>query len=81
CVEADDRSAWLERLAAAGVPTAVHYPVPLHRQPVFAAPGRCRAVGPLAHAERASARIFSLPMHPYLSAADQDRVLAVLAAG
>ncbi len=80
CVEADDRPAWLERLATAGVPTAVHYPVPLHRQPVFAAPGRCRVAGELPIAERASERIFSLPMHPYLSDAEQDFVLDVLAA-
>ncbi|MEQ8232440.1 MAG: DegT/DnrJ/EryC1/StrS family aminotransferase [Gammaproteobacteria bacterium] len=79
CVEADDRAAWLEHLAAAGVPTAVHYPVPLHRQPVFSVPGRCRVVGDLSRAERASERIFSLPMHPYLEQAEQDAVLAALA--
>ena len=69
-LEVDDREAVVAALAAEGVPTAVHYPVPMHQQPVFARPG----VGSLPHAERAAARVMSLPMHPYLTAADIERV-------
>jgi UDP-2-acetamido-2-deoxy-ribo-hexuluronate aminotransferase len=71
-LEVDDRDAVVAALAADGIPTAVHYPVPMHRQPVFAELG----VGPgrLPHAERAAARVLSLPMHPYLTDADTARV-------
>jgi len=64
-------------LAEAGVPTAVHYPRPLHRQPAyqrFGDPDGC----PLAVA--AADEVMSLPMSADLSEADQDRVVAALAA-
>ncbi|MBM4284064.1 MAG: DegT/DnrJ/EryC1/StrS family aminotransferase, partial [Deltaproteobacteria bacterium] len=35
-VQSDDRAGWQEKLAAAGVPTAIYYPAPLHLQPAFA---------------------------------------------
>ena len=67
-----DRDAFIAALKAAEVPTAVHYPVPLHRQPAYA--GLCRH-GDLRHAETASAQVVSLPMHPYMDEAAQDRVV------
>jgi UDP-2-acetamido-2-deoxy-ribo-hexuluronate aminotransferase len=73
-IEVDARDAVREALTAAGVATAVHYPTPLHR----AAPYRDdTAVVPCA--ERAATRVLSLPMHPYLEAAEQDRIAAALA--
>ncbi len=51
-------------LKAAGVPTAIHYPIPLHRQPAIAALG---PYGSLPHSEAAADEVLSLPMHPYLS--------------
>ena len=77
-VQADGRARYLGTLDEFGIPVAVHYPVPLHRQPVFAEGGRCRVVDTLEHSERVAERIFSLPMHPFLSAADQERVLTAL---
>lgn len=62
-------------LAASGVPTAVHYPVPLHRQPVYAA---THGHLDLPQAQRAADEVLSLPMHPFLDEADQDRVVAAL---
>jgi UDP-2-acetamido-2-deoxy-ribo-hexuluronate aminotransferase len=59
-----------------GVPTAVHYPIPLHRQPVFANLGY--QAGDFPVSERAGERVMSLPMHPYLSEADQDSVVKAL---
>jgi UDP-2-acetamido-2-deoxy-ribo-hexuluronate aminotransferase len=58
----------------AGVPTAVHYPLPLHRQPAVA-----DVSASLPHSERAAREVMSLPMHPYLTPADQDRIVAELA--
>ncbi|MDN3522230.1 DegT/DnrJ/EryC1/StrS family aminotransferase [Halomonas ramblicola] len=62
-----------ERLAAAGIPTAIHYPTPLYRQPAVADPG-CR----LPACEALCQRILSLPMHPYLESAQQERVAEAL---
>lgn len=59
-------------LAAQGVPTAVHYPVPLHRQPAFASLGYPEVCFP--HAEEAARQVMSLPMHPYLGDADLEQI-------
>ena len=64
-------------LAEAGVPTAVHYPKPLHRQPAYEKygdPGSCP--NSLAAAEE----VMSLPMSADLSDTDLDRVVAALTA-
>ena len=78
-IEVEDRQAFQQQLQAAGIPTAVHYPVPLHLQPAFAKPGAGRGSFPLA--EAAADRVISLPMHPYLSQADQDKVVAAVRSG
>jgi len=66
----EDRERFIARLAQAGIPTAVHYPVPLHRQPAFA--GMPLPEVPVA--EWAAARVVSLPMHPYLTENELARV-------
>jgi UDP-2-acetamido-2-deoxy-ribo-hexuluronate aminotransferase len=76
-VQVAGRDALAAGLKAAGIPTAVHYPVPLHRQPAYA--DRVRAAGPLAVAERAAERVISLPMHPYLDRATQARIRDAIA--
>jgi UDP-2-acetamido-2-deoxy-ribo-hexuluronate aminotransferase len=75
-IEVDDRPAVQSAIEAAGVPTAVHYPVPLHLQPVYAelAHQMAWARGSFPVAERAAGRVLSLPMHPYLSPAEIERV-------
>jgi UDP-2-acetamido-2-deoxy-ribo-hexuluronate aminotransferase len=78
-VQVDKRDAVIEQLTAAGIPTAVHYPVPLHLQPVFATMG-LGARGSFPIAERSAERVLSLPMHPFLSDADLDRVVAATVA-
>jgi UDP-2-acetamido-2-deoxy-ribo-hexuluronate aminotransferase len=80
-VQVDDRPLVQERLQQAGVPTAVHYPTLLCQQPALAGCGeRCSSGCGSPLAQRASERVLSLPMHPYLSDSDQDAVVAALAA-
>jgi dTDP-4-amino-4,6-dideoxygalactose transaminase len=75
-VQVDCRDAVAARMAACGVPTAVFYPKPLHRQPAYArfpvAPGG------LPVAEAVSQRVLSLPVHPYLTEGAQRRVIDAL---
>jgi UDP-2-acetamido-2-deoxy-ribo-hexuluronate aminotransferase len=63
-------------LQKAGIPTAVYYPKCMHEQPVFAHLGYQWGEFPVS--EKASREVISLPMHPFLSAADQDRVVEEL---
>jgi len=75
-IQADDRQPLQEELTANGIPTAVHYPVPLHLQPAFSVPGVGR--GSFPHAEAAAERVVSLPLHPYLSQSDQLRAAKIV---
>lgn len=75
-VQVEDREGVVARLGEQGIPTAVHYPIPLNLQPAFAAVGPPR--GALPHAERAAAGVLSLPMHPYLKDAEQRQVAEAL---
>ena len=61
------------KLQAAGIPTAVHYPIPLNKQPAVA-----DATAQLPVGDAVAQRVMSLPMHPYLSAADQETIVQVL---
>ncbi|MBT9455970.1 MAG: DegT/DnrJ/EryC1/StrS family aminotransferase [Burkholderiaceae bacterium] len=71
----DHREQVQQRLQAAGVPTAIHYPRPLHLQPFYQRYGNGQS---LPHSELAAQRVMSLPMSADLSAADQDRVCTAL---
>ncbi|MBP6901713.1 MAG: DegT/DnrJ/EryC1/StrS family aminotransferase [Burkholderiaceae bacterium] len=73
----DHRARLQAALKEAGIPTAVHYPRPLHHQPAFAQ-GHDAAAHP--HSIAASQRVLSLPMSADLDEADQERVVAALAA-
>ncbi|MFS0741633.1 DegT/DnrJ/EryC1/StrS aminotransferase family protein [Brevundimonas sp. 3P9-tot-E] len=76
-VEHDHRDALAAHLKTQGVPTAVYYPIPLHRQPAY----RQHPIGPggLAVTEAKAERVVSLPMSAYLDEAVQDRVIAAVA--
>ncbi len=63
-------------LSERAVPAAVHYPLALHQQTVFAPLGREDGSYPLS--EAAAGRVLSLPMHPYLSREQQVDVVAAL---
>lgn len=66
----------LKVLKKADIPVGIYYPTPLHKQTAFAAYSGDPAG--LANSEQAASTVFSLPMHPYLTQQDQDRVLQVL---
>jgi UDP-2-acetamido-2-deoxy-ribo-hexuluronate aminotransferase len=76
-IEVDRREQVQEGLHAAGIPTAVHYPLPLNNQPALSR--YCQQDRDLPHTQRAAQRVMSLPMHPYLEEAEQDTVVAALA--
>lgn len=64
-VQVESREEVQKKLGEHGVPTAVHYPFPLHLQPVFAELGLHKGSFPVS--EVAGDRVMSLPMHPYLT--------------
>lgn len=63
-------------LKAQGIPTAVYYPKPLHRQTAYR--HFPIADGGLAVSDRLAAEVISLPMHPYLDAPTQDRIISAV---
>ncbi len=75
-VLSDRRAELQQKLQAAGIPSAVYYPLPLHLQGAFAHLGH--QPGDFPSSEKAAERIFSLPMHPYLTEADQGLIIKVL---
>lgn len=76
-IQVANRAAVLEKLKAAGIPTAVHYPVPLHRQPAYQP--LCRISGSLEHSDAVAARVMSLPMHPYIDLETQKYIVDTVA--
>ncbi len=88
-IPAGSRSAWAQyavmisrrdAVAAAmgrrGVPTMVYYPTPLHLQPAMAHLGYVRGMLPVS--EDLADRVLCLPMHPYLTEAQQDEVVTAI---
>lgn len=73
-VRVSEREKVQEKLKARGVPTTVHYPIPLNRQPAVADHQIVLAIG-----DQLADTVLSLPMHPYLNAADQALIVEVLA--
>lgn len=76
-VLSDHRSRILEVLKAAGIPAAVYYPKPLHLQTAFSGLGYLKGDFPVS--EEAARRIFSLPMHPYLTDEQIQRIASAVA--
>ena len=85
-VEPENQSAWAqytilvpqrekvqELLKQAGIPTAVHYPIPLNKQPAVADSQVLLPVG-----DQIAADVMSLPMSPLMKASDQEKVVAAL---
>jgi dTDP-4-amino-4,6-dideoxygalactose transaminase len=74
-VEVDDRDQVVHRLAAAGVPTAVYYRRPLHRQPAYA---RFEAPCGAPVSDQLAGRVVSLPIHPYLDEPSQWHIIEAI---
>jgi dTDP-4-amino-4,6-dideoxygalactose transaminase len=73
-LKVEDRAKFQADLKAAGVPSVVYYPIPLSKQKAYAHfPGV-----PTPVSEALSQQVVSLPMHPYLDAATQDRIIAAV---
>ncbi|WP_421844359.1 DegT/DnrJ/EryC1/StrS family aminotransferase [Marinobacter algicola] len=74
-IRVDNRETVQIKLKEAGVPTAVHYPIPLNKQPAVEDTEACLSAG-----DAAAQTVMSLPMHPYLSKDEQNRVVESLTA-
>lgn len=72
------RSTVQKRLQENGVPTAIYYPKPLHLQSAFSPLGYREGDFPVC--EDCAHRIFSLPMHPYLTAEAQEQIAKIIMA-
>jgi dTDP-4-amino-4,6-dideoxygalactose transaminase len=70
------RDGFAAALRTQGIPTAIHYPIPVHRQKAYGAfPA---AEGGLPVSERLAEEVISLPMHAYLDEPTQDRIIAAV---
>ena len=70
----NEREIFQTKLKAKEIPTAIHYPVPMHLQPAYkdlCCPECCP------EAEKAAARVISLPLHPYMDRATQEKIVKV----
>jgi UDP-2-acetamido-2-deoxy-ribo-hexuluronate aminotransferase len=75
-IRVPNRAEVMATLQVQGIPTVVHYPTPLHRQPAVT-----RVLGEhlcFPHAERAAHEVLSLPMHPYLTEDQQVIIVDAL---
>lgn len=72
-IRVKDRPSVQKALGDAGIPTAIHYPLPLNKQPAVA-----DASAKLPHGDLAAEQVISLPMHPYLTAVDCASIVAAL---
>lgn len=70
-IQVSDRQDLQEELKQVGIPTAVHYPIPLNKQPAVADYIIRLPVG-----DAVAQRVLSLPMHPSLNIDDQTRIAA-----
>jgi len=74
--QASDRNYVIKHLGASGVPTAIYYPVPMHRQPPYQnfPQSQCG----LGVTSDLCGRVLALPMHPYLDELQQNHIAAEL---
>jgi UDP-2-acetamido-2-deoxy-ribo-hexuluronate aminotransferase len=72
-VRVKSRDKVLEAMKRAGIPVAIHYPIPLNKQPAVA-----NASISLPKGDEAATQVISLPMHPYLSFVDQEMIVTAL---
>ena len=75
-IEHANRDGLAAHLKTQGIPTAVYYPVPMHRQAPYAQ--FPQGPGGLPVSEAKAATVIALPMHPYLEPEDQDRIIAAI---
>ncbi|MFN3512834.1 MAG: DegT/DnrJ/EryC1/StrS family aminotransferase [Phenylobacterium sp.] len=76
-IETEDRDGLAAHLREQQVPTAVYYPIPIHKQGVYSA---YPTPGGLSVTEAKAGKVISLPMHAYLTPEDQDQVITAVSA-
>jgi dTDP-4-amino-4,6-dideoxygalactose transaminase len=76
-VRTPNRDAMIQHLAAQGIGSGIHYPIPLHLQKAYSSLGYQR--GDFPASEQAAAEILSLPMFPQFQPEQQQRVAAAIA--
>jgi UDP-2-acetamido-2-deoxy-ribo-hexuluronate aminotransferase len=74
-IRVPNREAVQKKLSESGIPTAVHYPIPLNRQPAVADDSAQLPVG-----DKVAEQVMSLPMSPGLAQTDQARIAELLRA-
>jgi len=72
-IRIDDRETVQAELKEAGIPTAVHYPIPLNKQPAVA-----DEMASLPEGDMAAEQVMSLPIHPYMTEEEQTMVVESL---
>lgn len=72
-IQVEDRSRIQEILELNHIPTAVHYPVPLNKQPAVADSSIILPIG-----DTVAKKVMSLPMHAYLSTSEQEKIVQQL---
>lgn len=70
-IQVDNRDEMQEKLKSQGIPTAVHYPIPLNKQPAVASDVSLPVGDTIAE------KVMSLPMHPYLLHSNLEKIIAV----
>lgn len=75
-IQVENRDAVRKALQEQQIPTAVHYPTPLHKQPVLAKLGHSKHS--LQTAEQAAEKVLSLPFHPYLQEHEVETILLAI---
>ncbi len=75
-IEVENRDKLQDKLQKQGIQTAIHYPLPLHLQPVFGYLILEEGIFPFA--ERAARRVLSLPIHPYLREEEQQKIINII---
>ena len=76
CLESDRREDLMAALVKANIQTGVYYPRSLHLQEVYSGLGYQEGDFPVA--ERLSEKLFAIPMHPFLTEEEQDRIVSIL---
>ena len=72
-IQVENRDQVQEKLKAQGIPTAVHYRIPLNKQPAVANANVSLPIG-----DAIAERVMSLPMHPYLTLEAQEKIVDAL---
>lgn len=68
-----DRDNFEKSMAGFGIPTAIHYPIPLNKQPVFRGGNESFSIG-----DALANSVISIPMSPYLDISEQDQVIKAI---